>query len=309
MDEALYACRFIQFTAAMLIFGTAAFRVYALAGSDSRTASSILAGFDAWFRHVAPAAALVALISAIALVLCQAAAMAGSPAAALDVAAVSAVLFETRFGRVWCWHLLLAAILVLVCLGRQPRRPVVLLLSLGLLASLGWVGHAAMDAGLAGIAHELNQTVHLLAAGLWLGGLVPLGWLLRQVRVPQDLAGITLTRDAICHFSQMGYVAVAFVALTGTINTLLLVGSLSAMFGTPYGRLLALKIVLFLAMVVVALINRFRLLPRLRRESQPSAPIAALARSALFEQALGFAVLAVVSVLGTWPPAVHHHGG
>ena len=35
MDEALYACRFVQFTAAMLIFGTAAFRDYALADSDT----------------------------------------------------------------------------------------------------------------------------------------------------------------------------------------------------------------------------------------------------------------------------------
>src|ERR1700730_6444371 len=172
MDEALYACRFVQFTAAMLIFGTAAFRVYALAGSDIRTASSILAGFDAWFGNVAFAAALVALISAMALVLCQTAAMAGSPAAAVDFAAVSAVLLETRFGRVWCGHLLLAALLVLACLGRQPRRPVLLTLSLGLLASLGWVGHAAMDDGSARIAHELNQTAHLLAAGLWLSGRV-----------------------------------------------------------------------------------------------------------------------------------------
>ena len=31
--------------------------------------------------------------------------------------------------------------------------------------------------------------------------------------------------------------------------------------------------------------------------------------SVLFEQGLGFAILAVVSVLGTWPPAIHHHGG
>ena len=91
MDEALYACRFVQFTAAMLIFGTAAFRVYAFAGSDTRTASSILAGFDAWFGNVALAAAMVALISAVALLLSQAAAMAGSPAAAVDFAAVSAV--------------------------------------------------------------------------------------------------------------------------------------------------------------------------------------------------------------------------
>ena len=302
MDEALYACRFVQFTAAMLIFGAAAFRVYAFADSDTRTASSILAGFDAWFGNVALAAALVALISAIALVPCQAAAMAGSPDAAVDFAVVSAVLLETRFGRVWRWHLLLAAILVLACLGRQPRRPVVLFLSLGLLASLGWVGHAAMDDGSTRIAHELNQTGHLLAAGLWLGGLAPLAWVLRQaLRLPGDFE-ISLARDALRNFSHMGYLAVALIALTGAINSLLLVGSLDAMFGTPYGRLLAFKILLFLAMVVVALINRFRLAPRI---SHDSGALRALGWTVALEQGLALAVLAIVSVLGTWPPALY----
>jgi putative copper resistance protein D len=94
---------------------------------------------------------------------------------------------------------------------------------------------------------------------------------------------------------------------TGAINTLVLVGSAEALADTPYGRLLSF--VLFSVMVVLALINRFRLLARLRREPPSSAPIGALARSVLFEQALGFAVLAVVSVLGTWPPAIHHHSG
>ena len=56
MDEALYACRFVQFTAAMLIFGTAAFRVYALAGSDAGAASIILSAFDACFGRVLLAA-------------------------------------------------------------------------------------------------------------------------------------------------------------------------------------------------------------------------------------------------------------
>src|SRR6266481_3277377 len=251
MDEALYACRFIQFAAAMLIFGTASFRIYALAGSQTRAASSVLAGFDAWVGHVVLVAALVALISALALVLCQAAAMAGSPVAAIDSAAVTAVLFETRFGRVWCWHLLLAAMLVLVCLSRPPSRPVVLILSLALLASLGWVGHAAIGDGSARIAHELNQTGHLLAAGLWLGGLAPLAWVLRQARRQPGDFEISLARNALRNFSHMGYVAVALIALTGAINTLLLVGSLDAMFDTPYGRLLAFKILLFLMMVEI----------------------------------------------------------
>ena len=107
----------------------------------------------------------------------------------------------------------------------------------------------------------------------------------------------------------MGYAAVALLAATGAINALLLVGSFAALVGTPYGRLLGLKILLFLAMVLLALINRFRLLPRLCRDPQPSGSIAALARSVLAERALGFAVLLVVSALGTWLPAIHVHSG
>ena len=118
-----------------------------------------------------------------------------------------------------------------------------------------------------------------------------------------------MARDIVPHFSQMGYAAVGLLAMTGALNTLLLVGSTQALLGTPNGRLLALKILLFLAMVTVALFNRLRLLPRLCREPQPSATIAALTRSVLFEQGFGLAILAVVSVLGTWPPAIHHHSG
>ncbi|HEY2824327.1 MAG TPA: copper homeostasis membrane protein CopD [Gemmatimonadales bacterium] len=303
MEDVLYLCRFVQFAAVMVIFGGSAFRYYALAGLPAGAAPSILAGFDARLGHLTLATAIVALLSALALLLCQAAMMAGSLAASIDPATITAVLFETRFGRVWCWHLLLAMSLVLACLARPRRRqPIVLVVSLLLLASLGWIGHAAMDEGPARLAHEFNQTIHLLSAGLWLGGLVPLGWLLRRARAGQDVAGIALTRDAIGHFSQMGYVAVALIALTGAINSLLLVGSLPAMFGTPYGRLLALKILLFLAMVVVALINRFRLAPRI---SDDAVALNALCRTIGVEQTLGLCILAVVSVLGTWPPAIH----
>ena len=100
----------------------------------------------------------------------------------------------------------------------------------------------------------------------------------------------------------MGYAAVALLALTGAINSLLLVGSLGAMFGTPYGWLLAFKILLFLAMVVVALINRFHFTPRVSDEPGALQP---LGYTVALEQSLGLAVLAVVSVLGTWPPALY----
>jgi putative copper resistance protein D len=309
--EVLIVSRLLQFAAVIVVFGCGAFRLYGLAFDATTTSANGLVAFDAWFWRVTIVGAIVALLSGLSLLLAVTANMAGSAAAALDPATISTVLFDTSFGRVWCWRLLFAFLLIVACLAPLARRRIsaILVLSLLLLVSLGWVGHAVEGQGVARLVHQINQMVHLLAAGLWLGGLVPLTWLLGRARSPSGAAWISVARDVVPRFSQMGYAAVALLAATGAVNTLLLVGSVEALTGTPYGRLLSLKILLFLVMVVLALINRFRLLPRLRRELSSSTPVAALARSVLFEQVLGFAVLAVVSVLGTWPPAMHHHGG
>jgi putative copper resistance protein D len=308
--DLLIVSRLVQFAAVIAVFGCGAFRLYGLGVETTATYANALTTFDAWFWRVVTVGAIVALLSALSLVLGVTANMAGSAAAALDPATINKVLFGTSFGRAWCWHLVFAILAIGVCLApRAPwRMQAILVLSMLLLVSLGWVGHAMEGQGVTRLVHQINQMVHLLAAGLWLGGLLPLAWLLARARSPTGTAWISVAREVVPRFSQMGYVAVALLAATGLLNTLLLVGSIHALVGTPYGRLLALKILLFLAMVCVALFNRFRLLPRLRREAQASARTAALARSVVFEQGLGLAVLAVVSVLGTWPPAIHTVG-
>ncbi len=311
MTEALIVSRLLQFASVIVVFGCGAFRLYGLGGDTTTSPANALAAFDAWFWRVTTVGAIVALLSALSLMLATTANMAGSAAAAVDPDTIGKVLFATSFGRAWCWHLVFAMLAIGVCLAPRVhwRMQAILALSFLLLVSLGWVGHAVEGQGVTRLIHQINQMVHLLAAGLWLGGLVPLAWLLGRVRSPPGAAWILLARDVVPRFSHMGYAAVALLAATGAINTLLLVGSAESLVGTPYGRLLGFKILLFLAMVAVALFNRIRLLPRLRREAQASAAVAALARSVLFEQGLGFAILAVVSVLGTWPPAIHHHSG
>ena len=310
MAEVLIVSRLLQFAGVIVVFGCGAFRLYGLGVDTATTSAYALTTFDVWFWRVTTVGAVVVLFSALSLTVATTANMAGSTAAALDPDTISKVLFGTSFGRVWCWHLVFAVLAIGLCLAPKARwrMPAMLVLSLLLLLSLGWVGHAVEGQGVDRLVHQINQMVHLLAAGLWLGGLVPLAWLLGRARSPSGAVWISVARDVVPRFSQMGYVAVALLAATGLLNTLLLVGSIHALVGTPYGRLLALKILLFLAMVCVALFNRFRLLPRLRREAQASARTAALARSVVFEQGLGLAVLAVVSVLGTWPPAIHTVG-
>ncbi|HEX5319732.1 MAG TPA: copper homeostasis membrane protein CopD [Stellaceae bacterium] len=277
--------RLIHFAAAMAAFGTAAFCLY-VPGHD--------AAFDRWLSRLIRAAAAVALVAAIALVPATAAEMAGSTAAGLDPATLRTVIADTAFGHVWCWHLGFAAALLVAAIGRPGA--LVLALSGLSLATLAFTGHAAMMGGLAGLGHEINQTLHLLAAGAWLGGLMPLYALLRRTS-----PGDPTISEAVAHFSQMGYAAVAIIAVTGVINSCLLVHSFAGLTGTAYGRLLAVKIALYGIMVAIALVNRLRLAPRLARGH------AVLARRVLAEQALGLAILAVVSVLGTWPPAAMGH--
>ncbi|MBV9861179.1 MAG: copper homeostasis membrane protein CopD [Alphaproteobacteria bacterium] len=303
MQGALVLCRFVHYAAVVLLFGGGAFRIYALDGAGN---SDALRAYDDWFARVAVACAAAALLSAVGVLLSTAARMAGEPALALDPATIAAVLWATDFGWVWQGRLILAAGLVVICclLPRPAARRAVAPLSLLLVGSLAAVGHAVMDEGATGLGHEVNDALHLIAAGIWLGGLPPLFWLLQRARREPGSGGLDLAREAVPRFSQTGYVAVGLLVLTGAVNACLLVGTPAALAATPYGRLLLVKIALAAAMVGLALGNRFRLLPRLRKP-EPHASVAALARSVVAEQALGAAILAVVSVLGTWPPALH----
>jgi len=303
--EALDIVRFVHFAATMALVGIAAFRHYAFAGraedSDARTA------LDVALARTISVAAAVALVSALAMIPVVAAEMAGAAAATIDPAIWHTVLVDTRFGQVWCWHLGFAAVLLALCAapGSRWQGRAVALVALLLLVSLAWVGHATEGKRPVATAHEVNQMVHLTSAAIWLGGLVPLGILLRRALGPDGSAYLPLARAALPHFSQIGYVAVALVGLTGAINGVFLVGSFHALAMTPYGRLLLLKIALFAAMVGLALVNRFRLMPLLHAAAVPELPLRALLRSVVAEQALGLAVLGVVAVLGTWPPAIH----
>jgi copper resistance protein D len=203
---------------------------------------------------------------------------------------------------------LLAVLLVAASAGRRVRSAYRVSFAALLLASLGWVGHATIGEGRVGLAHQINQSVHLLAGGIWLGGLAPLAALVISARRNGDEAWFIVLRKALPQFSHMGYVAVALVGLTGIVNMAFMVGSVDGVIGTPYGQLLLVKISLFLLLVVVAVINRLILVPWIGRGAMPLPGTAALALTIGIEQMLGLGILVVVSVLGTWPPALHIHG-
>jgi putative copper resistance protein D len=228
------------------------------------------------------------------------------------------VLTRTQFGRDWQLRFVLAVVLIVCLVGlgadRRGARAVVrqtvgLLLSAGGLATLAWAGHARGTAGLAGSVHLSSDVIHLLAAGTWLGSLVPLALLFSQLRADRDLAWAAVAGSAALRFSALGIVSVAALLLTGIVNAWFLLGSIPKLVGTDYGRVLLVKVGLFTAMVGIAAINRFRLTPRLvarsNDETKTGIAVCHLQRNCLIEASLGFLILVIVGALGIMMPAMH----
>src|SRR5262249_51822627 len=153
-------------------------------------------------------------------------------------------------------------------------------------------GHGGATPGPAGVVHLVADLAHAIAAGVWVGGLLPLAALLAAARGAGDTPALAAARDATRRFSNLGLASVATLLATGIVNTIFLVGSVPALLGTSYGRLLVLKIVLFLAMVAIAAVNRMKLTPRLFTGSAVPA-LRELQRNASIEAALGLAIIAV----------------
>jgi copper transport protein len=96
----------------------------------------------------------------------------------------------------------------------------------------------------------LMDVTHLSAASLWLGGLVLLAWVLRK-RTDAAAAATALTR-----FSRLALPAVAVIVISGSLQGWRQVGTWSGLWHTSYGRLLIIKVLVVLAIVVIASAGR-----------------------------------------------------
>jgi copper resistance protein D len=288
---ALALCRFAHFMAAMLTFGMSAY-LWAYAPERLKLALSPAA------RQLALIASLVALISAIVWLALESASMTDDWSAAVDPDQIGAVLTDTAFGQAWAAHLVLAAALVAVVIfGPRARWAATSLVSAVLLASLGLVGHAAMQTGVEGVLHRANHAAHLLATGAWIGGLAPFGMCLGAYRRDE------LRRDAVramMSFSFWGQFVVTAIILTGVVNIALISGRPPIPPTTPYRALLIAKLIAVAIMIALAVFNRYVLAPRLK--SSPAA-LAILSATSAAEIALGCVVVALVSVFALLDPA------
>lgn len=104
--------------------------------------------------------------------------------------------------------------------------------------------------------------------------------------------------QALMRFSWCGHFAVIGVLASGVLNALLITGFPTLT--TYWGQLLLLKAILVMIMVVIALANRYVLVPRMRQDEDRAAPW--FEWMTKLEWAIGAVVLVIISLLATLEP-------
>lgn len=178
-----------------------------------------------------------------------------------------------------------------------------LLAAAAAMAVPGLAGHAAQTSP-AALSLVFDWT-HLVAAGIWLGGLA--GLLILGVRTAGDGRMEVLGR-VVPRFSRVALVSVLLVIASGVGASIVHLPTLSSLWQTSYGQAILVKVALLAAALVAGGINNARTTPRLRaaleRRDRGLAESGArlLRRTVRFEVALVSATVLAAMVLSSLPP-------
>jgi putative copper resistance protein D len=278
----LALARAVHFAACLLILATCVFDRFIAEGPRWRSVAR-------WLCFIALP---LALASGVVWLLQVTISMSGE---AISDSDLQLVWNQTQFGFVWrlrlfIWIGLAAAVSWAFVPGRTRPTPawLALVFSAALVGSLAWSGHGQYGRPIA--LHLACDAVHLIVAGCWPAGLVPLALVLFR----SGQAPIHIVR----RFSAMSLTSVALLTLSGTINSWYMLGSVQGLW-TTYGRVLMVKVAVFLAMVGFGAVNLLRLKPKLESDARAGVR---LRWNAAVEGVLFAVVIAVVSVLGLLMP-------
>lgn len=243
--------RFGAFAGLAVLIGGAAFLAWVWrAGREEQRARTIVWG--AW------GTALGCTLAGYALQGPYAAAL--SLTKAIDPSLWSEV-WDTRFGKVYLARVLLLLLVIPLLRMLLPRRGPVIehplpawwsvagaFLAIGLSATPGLAGHAS-SGPLIPLAITAD-TLHVAGVCAWLGGLVLLfGGLMPRADEPA-------LRQTVPRYSQYAIVAVGIIVVTGVFQAFRQINRFGALLDTDYGRLLLIKIIVFLGLMVVAAVSR-----------------------------------------------------
>jgi putative copper export protein/mono/diheme cytochrome c family protein/peroxiredoxin len=270
--------------------------------------------WESWLLVACRTLVVVALLAGLVTVAAQTAVLEGRAGAALEPSALARLLTQTQGGMVWLVRggllLLLGAFLAIRAEihdrtdWRAARGQIGLLglVALGLVAAAGHA--AAVEPGTA--AAITADVAHLVAAGVWIGGLPALALLLWLAGRAAGADARPYAVRAARRFSRAALALVLVVVASGAWSASVQIGSVAGLLGTPHGRLLLVKLVVFASMLALAALNR-RLIPALSGEAATVGRPAMrrLSRFVAAEGGLALVVLAIVALMTITPPARH----
>jgi copper transport protein len=294
------AIRWAMFVGLLLVIGTAAFRWTVMHSVRRRGAISRALQDDILRRaaDVGLAAAALLLVTVLVRVAAQLAATHGEMSVAEHA---PSLILRTGWGNAW---LLQAGATLLAAVGFLAARRargwgwmLAGVASLALALTPALAGHAA--ASVIAPVTIAADTLHVLGASAWLGGLalIVLAGLPGALAMPAERG--SAVAQMVRAFSPFALLFAGTVVLTGVISAWTHLGSVGALLGSSYGRVLLLKLAALLPLVAVALYNWRRLRPALGDDAGAER----LRRSASAELLVGLLVLAVTAVLVATPPA------
>jgi copper resistance protein D len=236
------------------------------------------------------------------------------------IGSIGVAITQTQFGRLWTWRLGLMLLFTITNLfARRKCRTFLLssrawqyaglIIATTLLASITWAGHAGATNGAERPIHLTVDSAHLIAAGLWPGGLLPLTLLLIRASRSREPSLLSASGAITRRFSDVSLLVVGALAATGLTNSYFLVGSLPALVTTTYGRLLMMKLFLFVIVIGFAACNLLRFKPQLALANEQNATqrdaLRKLTRNVIAELCLGTLIVLIVGALGATPPPRH----
>jgi len=206
-------------------------------------------------RLAAPVAAVWALVATAAIVFTYSDFLGQPLADSLDPRHLVSFVTQVDQGKVLAWQAALAAVIALAApwVLRRVGACLLCLVALAAVVLPGLAGHSgvANDHMLA----ESSLTVHVVAASLWVGGLIGLGVLARHG--PRALA------LAAPRFSHLALWCLITVGLSGVANAGVRLGSLDELFGSAYGRIVLAKALALVVLGALGAWHRTRTLPGL----------------------------------------------
>jgi len=279
--------RGLHLAASFSVFGTILFRTVLAHPLISHLSDEAAERFDRSCASLVWFSAEVAVFAAAAWLLMQSAYISLSDTVGSTFEAIPAVLFGTAFGHLLLIRLLLmGAAVALFKLYRHGGRVWAVLLAGASVALHAGTGHGAAMEGGFGILLTASLALHLLAAGAWLGSLVPLFLLLRD-------APKTATDMARRRFAPFGLACVVTLAVTALFQGQTIIGGWDELWQTEYGLWAVIKTMLFALLLVLAAANQFLLAHTQFRIS------------VALEAATGLLVVLAASVLVNLPPPMH----